>query len=204
MSENVERKIDVKEFCRRFDMAKNDDTKQKMLEGIITRKYCPVLEKKVILQTMFDKTIVTGPNGVSHMDYFLSKVNMVTTTLIIYTNINVTKNDNSETTAFDDYDMLRQRNIMDMIWEIIGQDELDELLSINGLIINNYMEENKTADAYVKKYVDAAATTLGLFVSEGLQELVNQIKGEKSAKNDVKDTVENNNDIGSETIFKEI
>lgn len=180
MNENVERKIDVKEFCRRFDMSKNDETKQKMLESIITRKYCPVLEKKVILQTMFDKTIVTGLNGISHMDYFLSKVNMVTTTLILYTNIKVSKTDDSETTAFDDYDMLRQRNIMNMIWETIGQDELDELLSINGLIMNNYMEENKTADAYVKKYVDAAVTTLGLFVSEGLQELVSHVKGEES------------------------
>ena len=173
-------------------MAKNDETKQKMLESIITRKYCPVLEKKVILQTMFDKTIVTGPNGVSHMDYFLSKVNMVTTTLILYTNIKVSKNDGSETTAFDDYDMLRQRNLMDMIWETIGKDELDELLSINGLIMNNYMEENKTADAYLKKYVDAAATTLGLFVSEGLQELVSQVKSEEPTEET------------KETTFKEI
>ena len=203
MSENVERKIDVKEFCRRFDMAKNDETKQQMLESIITRKYCPVLEKKVILQTMFDKTIVAGPNDVSHMDYFLSKVNMVTTTLILYTNIKVSKTDDSETTAFDDYDMLRQRHIMDMIWEIIGQDELDELLSINGLIMNNYMEENKTADAYVKKYVDAAVTTLSLFVSEGLQELVRQVKSEESEKN-AEDIAEDNNDIKTETSFKEI
>lgn len=195
MSENVERKIDVKEFCRRFDMAKNDETKQKMLESIITRKYCPVLEKKVILQTMFDKTIVTGPNGVSHMDYFLSKVNMVTTTLILYTNIKVSKADDSETTAFDDYDMLRQRNLMDMIWEIIGKDELDELLSINGLIMNNYMEENKTTDAYVKKYVNAAVTTLGLFVSEGIQELVKQVKNEESTEN---------SNVETETNFKEV
>ena len=203
MSENVERKIDVKEFCRRFDMAKNDETKQKMLESIITRKYCPVLEKKVILQTMFDKTIVTSPNGVSHMDYFLSKVNMVTTTLILYTNIKVSKTDDSETTAFDDYDMLRQRNLMDMIWETIGKDELDELLSINGLIMNNYMEENKTTDAYVKKYVNAAVTTLGLFVSEGLQELISQVKGEKTEKN-AEDIAEDNNDIKTEKDFKEV
>ena len=128
---------------------------------------------------------------------------MVTTTLILYTNIKVSKTDDSETTAFDDYDMLRQRNIMNMIWEIIGQDELDELLSINSLILNNYMEENKTADAYVKKYVDAAVTTLGLFVSEGLQELVSQVKGEESEKN-AEDIAEDNNNIKTETSFKEI
>lgn len=176
-NENIERKIDVKEFCRRYDLAKTDDAKQQMLNGIIWRKYCPVLEKKVILQTMFEKTIVTGPNGVSHMDYFLSKVNMVTTTLILYTKLIVTKNEDSETTAFDDYDMLRQRDLMNQIWEIIGQDELDELLNINGLIMNNYVEENKTADAYVAKYIDAAANTIGMFLGEGLKELVGVMNG---------------------------
>lgn len=178
-SQDVERKIDVKEFCRRYDMAKTDDAKQKMLESIITRKYCPVLEKKIILQTMFDKTIVTNSNGLSHMDYFLSKINMVTATLIIYTKINTAKNENSETTAFDDYDMLRQRNIMNDIWNIIGQDELDELLNINGLIINNYMEENKTADAYISKYVNAFASTIGVFANEGIQELIKYVAENK-------------------------
>lgn len=188
---NTERKINVKEFCRRYDMTTSADVKAKMLNSIITRTYCPVLEKKVILQTMFDKTIVTGSNGVSHMDYFLSKVNMTTVTLMIYTNINVTKDENSETTAFDDYDMLRQRNLMDEIWNIIGQDELDELLSINSLILNNYMEENKTADAYVKKYVDAFATTLGVFMSEGITEFIDFVKGsEKSDSEDNKNKID--------------
>lgn len=42
---------------------------------------------------------------------------------------------------------------MNMIWEIIGKSELDELLGINGLLMDNYMEENKTTDAYISKYV---------------------------------------------------
>lgn len=183
MSENkvekkndVERKIDVKEFCRRFDIAKTDDAKRQMLKGIITRNYCPVLEKKIVLQTMLEKSIVESPTGVAHIDYFLSKVNMVTTTLILYTKINVTKTDPSETTAFDDYDMLRQRNIMNMIWEIIGKSELDELLGINGLLIDNYMEENKTTDAYISKYVNAFASTIDAFANEGIQELLKYVK----------------------------
>lgn len=181
-NENIERKIDVKEFCRRFDLAKTDDAKKNMIESIIWRKYCPVLEKKVILQTMLEKTIVTGQNGVSHMDHFLSKVNMVTTTLILYTKLVVTKNENSDTTAFDDYDMLRQRNIVNMIWEIIGKPELDELLNIDGLIMDNYIEENKTTEAYVAKYVNAFASTVGVFANEGIQELIKYVKENEKEK----------------------
>lgn len=176
-NENIERKIDVKEFCRRFDLAKTNDAKENMIKSIVWRKYCPVLEKKVILQTMLEKTIVTGQNGVSYMDHFLSKVNMVTTTLILYTKLVVTKNENSDTTAFDDYDMLRQRNLINIIWEFIGQDELDELLNINGLVMNNYIEESKTPDACVAKYVNAFASTVGVFANEGLKELVDIVNG---------------------------
>ena len=175
----IERKIDVKEFCRRFDLAKTDDAKKQMIISIITRDYCPVLEKKIVLQTMLEKSIIGASNGVNHIDYFISKVNMVTTTLILYTKINVTKTEQSDTTAFDDYYMLRQRNIMNMIWEIIGQNELDELLSINGLIIDNYIEENKTADAYISKYVNSFASTIGIFANEGIKELLSYVKENK-------------------------
>lgn len=173
--ENVERKLTVKEFCRRYDMAKTEDTKKQMLEGIIYRKYCPVLEKKIILQTMFDKTIVSSSTGVLHIDHFLSKINMVTASLILYTKLNVKKINSSETTAFDDYDLLFQRNIINDIWNIIGERELKELLNINELITNNYIEENKTADAYISKYVNSFATTIGLFANEGIQELLKYI-----------------------------
>lgn len=62
---------------------------------------------------------------------------------------------------------------MNDIWNIIGERELKELLNINELITNNYIEENKTADAYISKYVNSFATTIGLFANEGIQELLN-------------------------------
>lgn len=80
--ETVERKLTVKEFCRRYDMLKTDEQKSNFVQSMIYRTYCPVLEKKIILQTMLDKTIVSGKNGVEYIDMFLSKINFATAELV--------------------------------------------------------------------------------------------------------------------------
>ncbi len=174
--ENVERKLTVKEFCRRYDMLKTDMQKSKFLQSMIYRTYCPVLEKKIILQTMLDKTIVSGKNGVEYIDMFLSKINFATAILLLYTKFNVSKNDDSETNAFQDYDLLIERGFLDVISTSIGEDELNELTTINGLLMDNFYAENKTIEAFIAKYTQAFATTFGMFADEGISELMKYIK----------------------------
>lgn len=174
--ENVERKLTVKEFCCRYDMLKTDMQKSKFLQSMIYRTYCPVLEKKIILQTMLDKTIVSGKNGVEYIDMFLSKINFATAILLLYTKFNVSKNDDSETNAFQDYDLLIERGFLDVISTSIGEDELNELTTINGLLMDNFYAENKTIEAFIAKYTQAFATTFGMFADEGISELMKYIK----------------------------
>lgn len=174
--ETVERKLTVKEFCRRYDMLKTNEQKSKFLQSMIYRTYCPVLEKKIILQTMLDKTIVSGKNGVEYIDMFLSKINFATAILLLYTKFNVSKNDDSETNAFQDYDLLIERGFLDVISTSIGEDELNELTTINGLLMDNFYAENKTIEAFIAKYTQAFATTFGMFADEGISELMKYIK----------------------------
>lgn len=175
-NENVERKLTVKEFCRRYDMLKTDEQKSNFVQSMIYRTYCPVLEKKVILQTMLDKTIVSGKNGVEYIDMFLSKINFATAILLLYTKFNVSKNDDSETNAFQDYDLLIERGFLDVISAAIGEDELNELTTINGLLMDNFYAENKNLEAFIAKYTQAFATTFGMFTDEGISELMKYIK----------------------------
>ena len=126
----------------------------------IRDRYCPVLEKKVILQTMLDKTIVLGKNGVEYIDMFLSKINFTTAILLLYTKFNISKNDDSETTAFQDYDLLIERGFLNVISAAIGEDELNELTTINGLLMDNFYAENKNLEAFIAKYTQAFACLL--------------------------------------------
>lgn len=174
--EAVERKLTVKEFCRRYDMLKTDEQKSNFVQSMVYRTYCPVLEKKVILQTMLDKTIVSDKNGVEYIDMFLSKINFTTTILLLYTKFNISKNDDSETTAFQDYDLLIERGFLNVISAAIGEDELNELTTINGLLMDNFYAKNKNLEAFIAKYTQAFATIFGMFADEGISELMKYIK----------------------------
>ena len=184
-SDTIERKIDVPEFIRRYNLLKTDEQRDEFVRNIIWRTYCPVLEKKLVLQTILDKSITTGKNGVQYIDMFLSKINMTTTILILYTKLNIVKTDDSTTNAFQDYDLLFENGLLDQICAIVGEHELNELMTINGLLMDNFHDENKTIDAYIAKYTEAFANTFGVFANEGISELMKYIT-ENGIKLDLK------------------
>lgn len=184
-SDTIERKIDVPEFIRRYNLLKTDEQRDEFVRNIIWRTYCPVLEKKLVLQTILDKSITTGKNGVQYIDMFLSKINMTTTILILYTKLNIVKTDDSTTNAFQDYDLLFENGLLDQICAIVGEHELNELMTINGLLMDNFHDENKTTDAYIAKYTEAFATTVGVFANESISELMKYIT-ENGIKLDLK------------------
>ena len=184
-SDTIERKIDVPEFIRRYNLLKTDEQRDEFVRNIIWRTYCPVLEKKLVLQTILDKSIITGKNGVQYIDMFLSKINMTTTILILYTKLNIVKTDDSTTNAFQDYDLLFENGLLDQICAIVGEHELNELMTINGLLMDNFHDENKTMEAYSAKYTEAFATTVGVFANEGISELMKYIT-ENGIKLDLK------------------
>lgn len=147
-------KISVKEFCEKYDKM-NDKQKQDYLASIIYRNYCPVIEKQYILKTLNEKCIVTTENGVSYIDMFLSKINMVMAILVLYTTLDVVHdNDVDDSTSFDDYDELAKRDILADIYDIVGEREIKELLSINSTIIENYDRENNSVDGCIRKYIE--------------------------------------------------
>lgn len=184
-SDTIERKIDVPEFIRRYNLLKTDELKDEFVKSTIWRTYCPVLEKKLVLQAILDNSIVEGPNKVKHVDYFLSKINMTNAILLLYTKLDVIKNAESKTSFFDDYDLLFENGLLDQICAIVGEHELNELMTINGLLMDNFHEENKTIEAYIAKYTEAFATTVGVFANEGISELMKYIN-ENGIKLDLK------------------
>ena len=53
-SDTIERKIDVPEFIRRYNLLKTDEQRDEFVRNIIWRTYCPVGEGKLVLQTILD------------------------------------------------------------------------------------------------------------------------------------------------------
>ena len=72
-SDTIERKIDVPEFIRRYNLLKTDEQRDEFVKNIIWRTYCPVLEKKLVLQTILDKSISLEKTGFSILICFYLK-----------------------------------------------------------------------------------------------------------------------------------
>lgn len=172
--EKIERKLTIEEFVRRYDMLKTSEQKSKFVEDIMWRKYTPVLEKKLVLQTVLKKSVITDAKGMSYIDYFLFKINTCFAIIILYTKLNFTINDNKneeKTNIYQEYDLLFERDLLNAICSFIDERELNELMSINTVLIENYETEFKSTEAVISNYVERFATLFGTFVNEGLQHL---------------------------------
>lgn len=179
----IERKLTIAEFVRRYDMLKTDEQKTKFIEDIMWRNYAPVLEKKLVLQTILNKSIITNDKGVSYIDYFLSKVNICFAIVILYTKLNVTDENEEKSSIYNDYDLLFERDLMNAICIYVGERELNELMSIHSVLIDNFETEFKSTEATILKYVDRFANIFGAFTENGMEHLYKILQSEDMKSN---------------------
>ena len=131
----------------------------------VVRKYVPVAEKKVILQTLFDKSVAITEAGTKYVDEFLDSINYVYGIIILYTDAEL-----DTQTTFDDYDALMSSDAFQVILHNIPQDELDRLNYIHSCI-------KKTFDSIEKNVVEAIKREL-IGVDAVLQTLVDNMPHE--------------------------
>lgn len=171
------KKILVTDFVKKYNDVKSADLKTKQVQGIIKRTYCPILEKKEILNLMLDKSVVE--DDIKHIDMFVNKLNFYSAIISIYTNIAPEKDENGIVKSYEMYDLLIENNIMSTILEIIGERELGELTSVNGLLLDTWHMKNTSSEAYVNNLVETASQKLGTYAGFGMDKLADVLSDEK-------------------------
>ena len=77
------------------------------------------------------------------------------------------------------YDMLKQIGVIDELYNLIGEDEIEELLSVQKTIMDTFYNQNGSTEAFIANVVDKAAQKLGIsagFAIEKLDELASDEK----------------------------
>ena len=171
------KKILVTDFVKKYNDVKSADLKTKQVQGIIKRTYCPILEKKEILNLMLEKSVVE--DDIKHIDMFVNKLNFYSAIISIYTNITPEKDENGIVKSYEMYDLLIENNIMSTILEIIGERELGELTSVNGLLLDTWHMKNTSSEAYVNNLVEIASQKLGTYAGFGMDKLADVLSDEK-------------------------
>lgn len=167
----MEKKITVKEFVDKYNTLLGTDEHEYYFKSIIRRTYAPILEKKVVLQTLLKKSILKNEYDVEYLDLFLSRVNTTIAILLLYTNLDIKKNDQSEENAFDDYDMLKESGLFDRICECIGEAEMTELGTINGLIIDTYLSQKQDPKYFISSNISRISRSLSPVLKSGFEQL---------------------------------
>lgn len=168
-------KITVKDFVEGYLNLEKKEQQFEYVKGHVIRKYAPVLEKRVVLQTLLNKSIAVSEFGVEYLDLFISRINMVWAILILYTDIDTAKKGKDETNAFEDYDLLIENDLIEIISNIIGERELKELLSLNNLIIDAYEKQNTDLNAFVTKQVNRLGNIIGGLSEKALNRLADLV-----------------------------
>lgn len=173
--------VNIQKFVKDYVKLQDISLKQKMVEGIITRTYSPILEKKVVLQNLFDKAIFEE-DGVQYVDSFLLHVNKTHGILALYTNLDIKKNEKSETNGFDDYDDLIESGAFEMILGLIGTREINEFNMVLKHIEETFYNK-QTTESFIAKQVTRFCNLISFGLGSGLEQLNDILKDKEQLAN---------------------
>lgn len=161
----------ISEFVEKYNKLSSTEARKRLNDSIIKRTYAPVYEKKLVLQLMLDKSIVTTDNGVKYIDMFTSKLNFYAAIISLYTNLEYEQNEKGITDSGASYDLIKQYDIIDIVCEAIGENELKELISINDLLIDTFHNQNNNIEAFLADQIKRLSVLLGGVAGAAIEKL---------------------------------
>lgn len=173
----------IKECVENYSKLQSSAAKKAFIEKVVDNKYIPVLTKRLVLENMLKKSIVTDNHGVRYIDMFVSQINFTCAVLALYTKLELPNTtEEEETNIYEQYDLLVASDMLPQIMSAINQEELNRLISVNKQVMDNFYNKEKTTEAYISKTVTQFTTVLGTMCSSGLEQLAQIIDDEKKMK----------------------
>lgn len=171
------KQITISEFLKKYNAVKSEDLKAKQIQGIIKRTYCPIIEKRMILNLMVEKSVVE--DDIPYIDMFTNKLNLYAAIISMYTYIVPDKDEEGKPKSYEMYDLLVENDLIAPIFELIGEKELGEIKSINGLLIDTWYSKNTSTEAYIKNLVETASRKFSVVAGASMDKLADVLSDEK-------------------------
>lgn len=147
----MEDKMKIEDFMDKYSKLTSNKEKVDFLESCIAKKYSPILEKRMCLQTLIDKCIIKA--STEYFESFIYRVNYSAIPFILYTNIDVLSDLQAKDTVFRIYDFTKTTDFNAVLSVIIGSEELDELKTIGDELIK-IAESKRSVFADITKIID--------------------------------------------------
>lgn len=153
----------LNDFIKNYSSLNGEQAKLGMIKAIMKRTYCPIVEKKLIIEMMVDKS--KGEGNVAYIDMVLAKINFYMAIIAMYTNLEIEKDEKGVAKTMEAYDMLTKADVFNAILNEIGEREFGELMTVNDAALNTWHTKNTSTQAYISGLVEKVglifSTTLG-------------------------------------------
>lgn len=178
----MEKRITVEEFVNTFKSFTTNEDREAYVKTILKRTYAPIIEKRVVLDTMITKSIVKDQNNTQFIDQLLVKVNLVLAVILLYTDLRCAYSSTNEThTGFDDYDALRESGAINCLSYLLGEAEMKELAQVQETLLQTFYNRHSSTEAFVNRTLAHLEMVFKSFENSGqpfLERMMKQIKTE--------------------------
>lgn len=160
----------VLEFVEKYNSMTSEKIKEQMIQDRVTRHYSPIVEKRIALQALLDNAVSDG-----YVDMVLSRVNYTLSLPILYTDLDIDVSETGASMRFEIYDALMQSGLVEKLCMEIGEAEVEELNTINSLLIQNFETKVTSTGAVIKKAAELISNAFEVLGnSEVLKEALNE------------------------------
>lgn len=171
MEKQKNERILLSDFAKKYNGMNSKEAKKKYVASHVIKTYCPVIEKKLVLELLLNDSIVIQDNGIQYIDMFLSKINLVGSVIALYTDITMNKDSEGKAKIFEGYDILMESNLFAEICDVIGENELKELTNINKSLMDTFYNRTGSTQAFVANQLDRFAKVFSAFTGDAINQL---------------------------------
>lgn len=171
----MEDKMKIEDFMDKYSKLTSNKEKVDFLESCIVKKYSPILEKRMCLQTLIDKCIIKA--STEYFDSFIYRVNYATLPFILYLNVSVLSNPEAKDAAFRVYDFTKTTDFNNVLASVVGFAELNELEIIGNELIKIYENKRKYSSdifAQITQVLDVLTKSIPENFAETLLSKINE------------------------------
>lgn len=151
----------ILEFVEKYNALTSETLKNGLIETHIRRKYCPVLEKRTILQMMLDSAVMTSETGIQYIDMMTSRINYTVAMIVLYTDLTVDADKDNNGRTYESYDALVKSGLVAKFCEAIGIDEVKEFSDVNSMLIANFEKSKGSLEAFCANALKKFVQTIG-------------------------------------------
>lgn len=141
----------VSEFVEKYNKVNNSASKDAMLKSLNVKEYVPILEKISFVERTVNAANSEFDDDGKLIRYRLHSMNqhVLFTMGLIYIYTDFDSNDGNGKSIIDDYDLLYKNGLIEKIFEMIGEREMNECISLLSWYREDFIQNNMSTQAVI-------------------------------------------------------